>query len=222
MNNLKQLLLLCRVSQISPVSSTGHMIITQALLGVDSSPFVKAFTVNIQFGAILSVVILYWKRFFKLNTSLPDNLKNTGSTLFVNKWGIVRRFFWKFDFYWKLFIAMIPAGVIALLFGDYIDAMLESVIVVAVMLLWGIFCCSLIDGSTKVTDQSITWKRSLKIGFSVYCHDSRRRFYGHHCWWNGTKLSRKNAAEFLSFLPYLQLRQLIQAYKLRKIRSKRC
>ncbi len=52
------------LTEFLPVSSTGHMIITQALLGVESTEFVKAFTVIIQFGAILSVVCLYWKRFF--------------------------------------------------------------------------------------------------------------------------------------------------------------
>lgn len=52
------------LTEFLPVSSTGHMIITQALLGVESTDFVKAFTVIIQFGAILSVVFLYWKRFF--------------------------------------------------------------------------------------------------------------------------------------------------------------
>ncbi len=57
------------LTEFLPVSSTGHMIIAQALLGVESSPFVKAFTVIIQFGAILSVVILYWKRFFRLNNT---------------------------------------------------------------------------------------------------------------------------------------------------------
>ena len=55
------------LTEFLPVSSTGHMIITQNILGVESTPFVKAFTFIIQFGAILSVVILYWKRFFKLN-----------------------------------------------------------------------------------------------------------------------------------------------------------
>ena len=55
------------LTEFLPVSSTGHMIITQNILGVPSSDFVKAFTVIIQFGAILSVIVLYWKRFFKLN-----------------------------------------------------------------------------------------------------------------------------------------------------------
>ena len=55
------------LTEFLPVSSTGHMIIAQSMLGVQSTEFVKAFTVIIQFGAILSVVVLYWKRFFKLN-----------------------------------------------------------------------------------------------------------------------------------------------------------
>lgn len=57
------------LTEFLPVSSTGHMIITQNILGVESTEFVKAFTVIIQFGAILSVVCLYWKRFFRLNNT---------------------------------------------------------------------------------------------------------------------------------------------------------
>ena len=53
------------ITEFLPVSSTGHMIITQELLGMEITDFVKAFTVNIQFGAILAVVVLYWKRFFQ-------------------------------------------------------------------------------------------------------------------------------------------------------------
>ena len=61
------------LTEFLPVSSTGHMIITQNLLGIESTEFVKAFTVIIQFGAILSVVWLYWKRFFRLNhTPVPE------------------------------------------------------------------------------------------------------------------------------------------------------
>jgi len=53
------------ITEFLPVSSTGHMIITQELLGTEIDDFVKAFTVNIQFGSILSVIVLYWKRFFQ-------------------------------------------------------------------------------------------------------------------------------------------------------------
>ena len=121
------------VTEFLPVSSTGHMIITQNLLGVESTEFVKAFTFIIQFGAILSVVVLYWKRFFRLNhTPAPEGASALG------------KFLHKYDFYWKLFVAFIPAAVLGLLFNDMIDAMLESVTVVAVTLILGgifmLFC----------------------------------------------------------------------------------
>ena len=92
------------ITEYLPVSSTGHMIIAQKLLNVESTEFVKAFTVNIQFGAILSVIVLYWKRFFQ--------------TL---------------DFYFKLIIAVIPALVLGFLLSYYIDSLLENVAVVAVI-----------------------------------------------------------------------------------------
>ena len=85
------------LTEFLPVSSTGHMIITQNILGVESTEFVKAFTVIIQFGAILSVVCLYWKRFFRLNhTPAPAGAS------------ALKCFLHKFDFYWKLLVAFIP------------------------------------------------------------------------------------------------------------------
>ena len=82
------------LTEFLPVSSTGHMIITQNILGVESTEFVKAFTVIIQFGAILSVVCLYWKRFFRLNhTPAPAGAS------------ALKCFLHKFDFYWKLLVA---------------------------------------------------------------------------------------------------------------------
>ena len=80
------------LTEFLPVSSTGHMIIAQSLLGVESTEFVKAFTVNIQFGAILSVIVLYWKRFFQ-----------------------------SWDFYYKLLIAFLPAAIIGLIFIKKIE-----------------------------------------------------------------------------------------------------
>lgn len=62
------------LTEFLPVSSTGHMIITQELLGMEINDFVKAFTVNIQFGAILAVVVLYWKRFFKASIFITNCL----------------------------------------------------------------------------------------------------------------------------------------------------
>ena len=75
------------LTEFLPVSSTGHMIITQNVLGVESTEFVKAFTFIIQFGAILSVVVLYWKRFFRLNhTPAPEGASS------------LARFLHKYDF----------------------------------------------------------------------------------------------------------------------------
>ena len=145
--NLFQVIVIAIVEGLTeflPVSSTGHMIIAQNVLGVESTEFVKAFTFIIQFGAILSVVVLYWKRFFHLNHDpLPE-----GTPAF-------KRFIHKYDFYWKLFVAFIPAAVLGLLFSDMIDAMLESVMVVAIMLVVGgvfmLFCDKLFgNGSEKV------------------------------------------------------------------------
>ena len=127
--NLLQTIIIAIVEGLTeflPVSSTGHMIIAQNVLGVESTEFVKAFTFIIQFGAILSVVCLYWKRFFRLNrTPAPEGAS------------ALKRFLHTYDFYWKLFVAFIPAAVLGLLFSDMIDAMLESVTVVAVMLIVG-------------------------------------------------------------------------------------
>src|SRR6188472_1241398 len=96
------------ITEFLPISSTGHMIIGSSLMGIASDPFTKMFTVAIQLGAILSVIVLYWKRFFQ-----------------------------SFDFYFKLIVAFIPAAIAGLLFNDYIDAMLERVDVVGYTLLIG-------------------------------------------------------------------------------------
>ena len=80
------------LTEFLPVSSTGHMIITENMLGVDiTDKFVNAFTVIIQFGAILSVVCLYWRRFFVLKKAEPGA---TGMKAFLQK----------YDFYWKLLV----------------------------------------------------------------------------------------------------------------------
>lgn len=163
------------LTEFLPVSSTGHMIITQALLGVESTEFVKAFTVNIQFGAILSVIVLYWKRFFQ-----------------------------SWDFYYKLFIAFLPAAIIGLLFIDYIDALLESVLVVAIMLvIGGVFMLFVDKWFNKTsTNQDMGWKRALKIGFwqCIAMIPGVSRSMATIVGGMSTKLTRKNAAEFSFFL----------------------
>jgi undecaprenyl-diphosphatase len=98
------------ITEFLPVSSTGHMIITSAFLGINTDDFTKLFEVAVQLGAILAVVVLYWKRFFKFDS---------------------------FDFYFKLLAGVVPALLMGFLFGDAIDAMLESPLIVAISLLVG-------------------------------------------------------------------------------------
>ena len=181
------------LTEFLPVSSTGHMIITQNLLGVPSTEFVKAFTFIIQFGAILSVVVLYWKRFFKLNdTPAPE-----GSTHF-------RAFLHKYDFYWKLLVAFIPAAVLGLLLNDFIDAMLESVVVVAITLILGgifmLFCDKIFNKGSKKTE--LTEKRAFWIGMfqCISMIPGVSRSMATIVGGMAQKLTRKKAAEFSFFL----------------------
>ena len=181
------------LTEFLPVSSTGHMIITQNILGVESTPFVKAFTFIIQFGAILSVVILYWKRFFKLNrTPAPEGT------------GAFKRFLHKYDFYWKLFVAFIPAAIFGLLFSDAIDAMLESVEVVAVTLILGgifmLFSDKIFNKGSEKTE--LTEKRAFNIGLfqCISMIPGISRSMATIVGGMAQKLTRKAAAEFSFFL----------------------
>lgn len=181
------------LTEFLPVSSTGHMIITQGILGVESDDFVKAFTVIIQFGAILSVVCLYWKRFFRLNTEpAPDGAS------------ALQQFLHKFDFYWKLLIAFIPAAVFGLLFSDKIDEMLESVTVVATMLVIGgvfmLFCDRIFNKGCD--DTKLTERRALYIGLfqCIAMIPGVSRSMATIVGGMAQKLTRKNAAEFSFFL----------------------
>lgn len=181
------------LTEFLPVSSTGHMIITQNILGVESTPYVKAFTFIIQFGAILSVVILYWKRFFKLNqTPAPEGA------------GAFKRFLHKYDFYWKLFVAFIPAAILGLLFNDAIDAMLESVVVVAVTLILGgifmLFSDRIFNKGSEKTE--LTEKRAFFIGLfqCISMIPGVSRSMATIVGGMAQKLTRKAAAEFSFFL----------------------
>lgn len=181
------------LTEFLPVSSTGHMIIAQNILGVESTPFVKAFTFIIQFGAILSVVVLYWKRFFKLNnTPAPEGV------------GAFKRFLHKYDFYWKLFVAFIPAAVLGLLFSDAIDAMLESVTVVAITLILGgifmLFSDRIFNKGSEET--KLTEKRAFFIGLfqCISMIPGVSRSMATIVGGMAQKLTRKAAAEFSFFL----------------------
>ena len=181
------------LTEFLPVSSTGHMIITQNMLGVESTEFVKAFTVIIQFGAILSVVCLYWKRFFRLNhTPAPQGASS------------LRRLLHKFDFYWKLLVAFIPAALLGFLFSDKIDALVESVVVVAVMLVIGgifmLFCDRIFSKGSEQTE--LTEKRAFLIGLfqCIAMIPGVSRSMATIVGGMAQKLTRKAAAEFSFFL----------------------
>ncbi|CAG0969489.1 MAG: undecaprenyl-diphosphate phosphatase [Bacteroidetes bacterium] len=163
------------ITEYLPISSTGHMIITEKVLGIESTDFTKAYLVNIQFGAILSVVVLYWKRFFQ-----------------------------SIDFYYKLFVAFIPAAVIGFLLNDVIDAMLESVWVVAVSLLLGGIILIFIDRwiENHSDEHEITYPSALKIGFfqCLAMVPGVSRSAATIIGGMTQKLTRKTAAEFSFFL----------------------
>lgn len=199
------------LTEFLPVSSTGHMIIAQNLLGVESTTFVKAFTFIIQFGAILSVVWLYWKRFFQLNrTPAPEGAS------------ALRKFLHKYDFYWKLFVAFIPAAVFGLIFSDAIDAMLEKVEVVAITLVLGgifmLFCDKIFNKGSEKTE--LTEKRAFMVGLyqCISMIPGVSRSMATIVGGMAQKMTRKAAAEFSFFLavPTMFAATVYKVYKLLK------
>lgn len=129
------------LTEFLPVSSTGHMIITEKLLQIPDNDYTKMFTVAIQLGAILAVVVLYWKKFF--------DFKN-------------------WQFYFKLIVGVIPAIIFGLLFSDKIDALLESTLTVAVSLLLGgivlLFIDRIFKHNTVGSEKQVSFKQSFIIG----------------------------------------------------------
>lgn len=193
------------LTEFLPVSSTGHMIIVQHMLGIPSSNFVKAFTVIIQFGAILSVIILYWKRFFVLK---PCKIFDPQAVVGKNglaKWAVYsKRFLYKYDFYWKLFVAFLPAAFFGLLFSDLIDSFLENVWVVATMLVLGGILMLFVDKwfNRPAPDQRISEKKAFRIGLfqCIAMIPGVSRSMATIVGGMTQKLSRKTAAEFSFFL----------------------
>jgi len=165
------------ITEFLPVSSTGHMIIGSTIMGIQQDEFVKLFTVAIQFGTILSVVALYWERFFQ-----------------------------SIDFYTKLFVAFLPAVVAGLLFNDAIDALLENVVVVGLMLFLGGIVFLFIDrwapGGTETGPRPMSFRKAAIIGvwqcLAMVPGVSRSAATIIGGMTQG--LSRKNAAEFSFFL----------------------
>ncbi len=162
------------ITEFLPVSSTGHMIIASALMGINESSFVKIFEVNIQFGAILSVVVLYWKRFFQ-----------------------------SLDFYYKLLVAFIPAAIIGFLLGDFIDSLLENVWVVASSLLIGGVILLFVDKWFQSSnEEKVDYKKALFIGFfqCIAMIPGVSRSAASIIGGMAQGLNRKTAAEFSFFL----------------------
>ena len=184
------------LTEFLPVSSTGHMIITQNLLGIpQGDPFVHAFTFIIQFGAILSVVCLYWKRFFQFDhTPAP-----IGSSLF----GRLKH---RYRFYWLLLVGVLPAVVIGLLAkkSGLLDWLLDSVEVVAVMLVLGgvfmLFCDRLFNKGSDTN--KLTEKRAFFIGLyqCISVIPGVSRSMATIVGGMAQGLTRKRAAEFSFFL----------------------
>jgi undecaprenyl-diphosphatase len=130
------------VTEYLPISSTGHMIFASSYFGIQNDDFVKLFQVSIQFGAILAVVFLYWKKFFDFS---------------------------KFNFYIKLAFAVIPALVLGKLFDDKIEAVLGDPIPIAIVLILGgivlLFIDSQFQNPTVAVEEDITIKKAVTIGF---------------------------------------------------------
>ena len=184
------------LTEFLPVSSTGHMIITQNLLNIpQGDPFVHAFTFIIQFGAILSVVCLYWRRFFRLNHSPAP----VGSSTF-------QKLKHKYNFYWLLFVGVLPAVIIGLLAkkSGLLDWLLDSVEVVAIMLVVGgifmLFCDKLFNKGSDANQ--LNEKRAFKIGLyqCISVIPGVSRSMATIVGGMAQGLTRKRAAEFSFFL----------------------
>lgn len=192
------------LTEFLPVSSTGHMIIAQSLLGVESTPFVKAFTVIIQFGAILSVICLYWKKFFY------PTAERSG----VSYWRAM------YDFYARLVVGGLPAVVLGLSFNDFIESNLGNVTLVAVMLIIGgvfmLFCDRIFNKGSE--DTRLTYRRAFTVGL-IQCISmipGVSRSMATIVGGMSQRLTRKAAAEFSFFLavPTMFGATCLETYKL--------
>lgn len=165
------------ITEFLPISSTGHMIVASTIMGIASDEFTKLFTIAIQLGAILSVVVLYYKRFIQ-----------------------------SFDFYKKLIIAFIPAAILGKLLNDYIDALLENVLVVALTLLLGGIILVFVDKWFKhkdlPSDEKINSAKAFNIGLfqCIAMIPGVSRSAASIIGGLAQGLSRKTAAEFSFFL----------------------
>ena len=167
------------LTEFIPVSSTGHMIITEKILNIPEDDFSKAFTIAIQLGAILAVVVLYWKKFF--------DFKN-------------------WQFYLKIAVGVIPALLLGFLFSDKIDAMLESSTTVAISLLAGGIILLFIDNVFKNPqvdkEEDVSFFKAIMIGIwqCIAMIPGVSRSAASIIGGMQQKLTRSAAAEFSFFL----------------------
>jgi len=167
------------ITEFLPISSTGHMIITSSLLGIAKDDFTKLFEICVQLGAILSVVVLYWKKFFDLS---------------------------RLQFYIKLVVAVIPALALGYLLSDKIDELLESPTTVGISLLVGgiilLFIDKVFTQPTVDKEQDISHMKGFTIGLwqVLAMIPGVSRSAASIIGGMQQKLTRKVAAEFSFFL----------------------
>ena len=167
------------LTEFLPVSSTGHMIIAEKLLNVPDNDFTKLFTVGIQLGAILAVVVLYWKKFVDFKS-------------------------WRF--YLKLIIAVLPALALGFIFSDKIDRLLESALTVAITMIAGgivfLFIDKVFTTEEVKTEEEISFSKAFIIGLwqCVAMIPGVSRSAASIIGGMQQSLTRKLAAEFSFFL----------------------
>ena len=162
------------ITEFLPVSSTGHMILASSFFGIEHDDFTKLFTIVIQLGAILSVIVLYFKRFFQT-----------------------------FEFYFKIVVGFIPAVILGLLFAKKIDALLENPLTVAVsLLIGGILLLKVDDWFGNSSETEITYPTAFKIGLfqCIAMIPGVSRSGASIVGGMSQKLTRSAAAEFSFFL----------------------
>lgn len=190
------------ITEFLPISSTGHMIIGSSLMGIAADPFTKMFTVAIQLGAIVSVIVLYWKRFFPVDKTIGQLI----------------------EFYIKLFVAFLPAAIIGFFLSDTIDALLERVDVVAYMLIVGgiffLFVDKIFAKNEEGPDKTISYPTALTIGFfqTIAMIPGVSRSAATIIGGLTQGLSKKTAAEFSFFLavPTMLAATVYKMYKFYK------
>ncbi|WP_455110423.1 undecaprenyl-diphosphatase UppP [Porphyromonas sp.] len=195
------------LTEFLPVSSTGHMILTEGILGMESTPYLKAFTVMIQFGAILSVLVYYFRRFlpFPMFGLQPDSSTSLGG------WSL----------YGLMILGCIPAAVLGLLLNDYIDTLLGSTWVVLVMLFLGGILMLYIDRLfPEHGERPLRPKNALIIGLfqCLAMIPGVSRSMATIVGGMQQGLTRRQAAEFSFFLaiPTMAGATLLKGYKLYK------